>query len=533
MAVYTLLPTSPGQRLDHLLQKQGLFLHAPCGGQHRCGKCKIRAFGGVSPMTEEEQKYLTASEVEAGVRLACFATVTGPVTVFIESAENRSILSDAASVQKTDGALGSSCGVAIDIGTTTVVCALFAADGRLMGTKSQVNCQQIYGSDVISRIQHASTAGADALHLAIVRQVEEMLADLCRSCQTDRAAVKYAVATGNTTMLHFFAGLDPAGIGISPYTPQSLFDAVYTDILFGISCYIPPCISAYVGADTVCAMLYAEFSAKKGNALLVDIGTNGEMALSIHDTLICCSTAAGPAFEGGGIACGSIARPGAIVSAWPDRGGIAYETIGGKSPESICGSGVIEAISAMLKLGCLDHTGHMEEDDPRFADFFIQDERFGLSFLFPGSRVVLTQHDIRQIQLAKAAISAGAQTLIEYSGSSQAEIDVLYLCGGFGSSLDCAVAESIGLIPPGSAEKAVVLGNAALKGAAIVLLNRACREQLRSIAQSCRYIELSTDARFMKYYIEGMSFPPAMQLPSVPGTDPSAGVLRRKGGRHL
>lgn len=506
MAVFTLIPAAPKERLDHLLQERGLFLHAPCGGGHRCGKCKIKVSGHVSPAAEAERKFLSSAEIAADIRLACFTEVTGPVTVTVEGTDNGLILSDAVSVERTDGCLQGSFGVAIDIGTTTVACALFAPDGQLLGTKSQVNCQQSYGADVISRIHHVAAVGAEALHFAVVRQLEEMLSELCHDCRVDRADVKHAVATGNTTMLHFFAGLDPSGIGVAPYTPQSLFGADYTDILAGISCYIPPCISAYVGADTVCCTLFADFFDKRENALLIDIGTNGEMVLSVGGRVVCCSTAAGPAFEGGGITCGSIAKPGAIVSAWPDQGRLAYQTVGGEKPESICGSGVIESISAMLKLGCLDETGRMEEDDPRFTGFFRKEEDVGLAFLFPACDVVLTQHDVRQIQLAKAAVFAGVQTLLAHNGSCQSELDALYLCGGFGSTLNCVAAESIGLIPVGSAGKAVMLGNAALKGAAMVLLNSSHRERLRAIAQSCRYVELSTDARFMKFYIEGMNF---------------------------
>lgn len=507
MTVLTLTPNAPEERLDHLLQRAGLFVHAPCGGRHSCGKCKIRVSGHVSSMTETERKYLAPAEIEANVRLACFTSATGPITVTVEPTDGSAILADAVSLHGTDGCLQDGYGAAIDIGTTTVVCALFASDGRLLGTKSQVNHQQSYGADVISRINHASVFGAEPLHLAIIHQMEELLCALCCDCGIDRADVKQAVVTGNTTMLHFFAGLDPSGIGVAPYTPQSLFDAEYTNVLSGISCYIPPCISAYVGADTVCCMLFSGLFTKNENALLIDIGTNGEMALWVNGTLTCCSTAAGPAFEGSGITFGSIAKPGAIVSVKPERGQITYQTIGGQQAKSICGSGVIETIAAMLKLGCLDDTGRMENEDSRFASLFVKDERWGIALPFSECDVMLTQHDIRQIQLAKAAISAGAQTLLERSGIDQTELDVLYLCGGFGSSLDCAAAEAIGLIPSGSAEKSSVLGNAALKGAAMALLNANCREQLRAIAGSCHYIELSTDSEFIKRYIDNMNFP--------------------------
>jgi len=504
----SITPDQPGIRLDRLLQDHRLFLHAPCGGNHSCGKCKVRVWGELSAPSADELRFLSQEDLAEGVRLACFAQVFGPIQVALESTENNQILSDALTVHIADGALHG-YGAAIDIGTTTVVCALYAADGSLVGTESRVNCQQSFGADVISRINQIANAGTEALHSAIVSQIEDMLSALCSRHGISRSALRQAVVTGNTTMLHFFAGLDATGIGLAPYTPQSLFDCTYDNILDGISVYIPPCISAYVGADTVCCLLFSDLTNKNENALLIDIGTNGEMALYMNGILTCCSTAAGPAFEGSGIAFGSIAKPGAVVSVSCDleKQSFAFRTIDDQPAGSICGSGVIECLSAMRTLGLIDETGRIESEHPAFSHLLRRDDTLGLTFFFPGSSVGLTQQDVRQIQLAKAAIAGGSETLLTHCSSSAEKLDTLYLCGGFGSSLNCSAAEKIGLIPPDTTNKAVVLGNAALKGAAMLLLSNACREQIRTIASECRYIELSTDMTFVERYIDSMNFP--------------------------
>ena len=510
MKQISLIPDEAGIRLDRLAQQEGIFLHAPCGGNHTCGKCKVHVSGALDAPTAEELRFLSPEERRSGIRLACFAHVMGPVSLRLESTENQQILSDAAAVADADPSVQGECGAAIDIGTTTVVCALYRSDGTLLGTESRINCQQSYGADVISRIQKTSEVGLEALHRLILAQLEEMLATLCHRYEVDRRSLRRAVVTGNTTMLHFFAGLDPSGIGVAPYTPQSLFDTVEEGLLEGISVYLPPCISAYVGADTVCCLLFSKLTERRERALLIDIGTNGEMALFADGTLTCCSTAAGPAFEGSGITFGSIAKPGAIVAVRGDRERhtLSYTTIDGQPACCICGSGVIEGIAAMRLMSLLDVSGRMEGEHPYFRRFFRRMENGDLAFFFPQSAVALTQRDVRQIQLAKAAIAAGAETLLQRSGADFSQIDRLYLCGGFGSSLNCTAAEQIGLIPPGTAAKVNVLGNAALKGAAAVLLREKSRQQLREIARRCRYIELSTDLNFTEHYIFHMNFPP-------------------------
>ena len=507
-----LTPSEKGQRLDSLLQENGFSLSLPCGGNHSCGNCKLLAWGQLDALSPAEQRLLTPEEIRRGVRLACCAHALGPVQISLASPGGERIWADAGAVEteRASRLLSGGYGAAIDIGTTTVVCALYAADGTLLGTESRLNGQQIYGADVISRIHLSAKVGHTVLHDMIIRQVEEMLSGLCRRCGVPRGELQAAVATGNTTMLHFFAGLDPAGIGTAPFTPQSLFGATYEGLLSGLPVYLPPCVSAYVGADMVCCILSAAPERRGNRVLLIDIGTNGEMVLSSNGTLTCCSTAAGPAFEGSGISCGSIAQSGAIsaVSPLADGHSLSYDTIDHLPARSICGSGVIEALSAFGTLGLMDETGLLQGDDPFFRRWFISTER-GFSFCFPGSRVHLTQEDVRQIQLAKAAIAGGIQTLLDFCRLTPRDLDALCLCGGFGSSLHLQSAEHIGLIPPGTAGKAAALGNAALRGAAMALLCQEDRQKLAHIARQCRYIELSTDAAFMAHYIDAMTFFPS------------------------
>ena len=506
-----LIPSEKGVRLDRLLQENGLSFSLPCGGNHACGKCKLQVQGQLDALSPTEQRFLTPEEIRRGFRLACCAHALGPVRIQLDAPGGEQIWADAGTVETAgiSRLLSDGYGAAIDIGTTTVVCALYASDGTLLGTESRLNSQQVYGADVISRINLSARVGHAALHDRIIRQVEEMLSGLCRRCGVPRGELRSAVATGNTTMLHFFAGLDPSGIGTAPFTPQSLFGATYPDLLSRLPVYLPPCVSAYVGADMVCCLLSSSLEQRGRRALLIDIGTNGEMVLFSDGALTCCSTAAGPAFEGSGISCGSIAQSGAIftVSPSPERQSLFYDTIDRLPAKSICGSGVIEALSAFGTLGLMDETGLLQGNSPFFRRWFTETER-GLSFCFPGSRVHLTQEDVRQIQLAKAAIAGGIQTLLDSCHLSPSDLDTLCLCGGFGSSLHLQSAEHIGLIPPGTAGKAVVLGNAALKGAAMALLCQEDRQKLAHIAQQCRYIELSTETAFMSNYIDAMAFFP-------------------------
>lgn len=336
----------------------------------------------------------------------------------------------------------------------------------------RTNPQTQFGADVISRIQYANEGGLESLQKAVQDEIEAMKTEFGEPTEL-------SVITGNTTMLHLFCGLDPSGIAVSPFTPKSLFGN------FQGNNYFPPCISAYVGADITTAILASNMQ-KDGSSLLIDIGTNGEMAYWNNGSFTCCSTAAGPAFEGAGISCGMPATSGAIDRVWLENGIIMYRTIHNAKPIGICGSGLMDAAACLLKAGIIEDSGYMADD-----------------FTFPDSSVTITAADIRQIQLAKAAIRAGIETLVP----NGAGLDRVYIAGGFGSYVDIESCITIGLLPPSFLNKVKVLGNAAGIGAAMILQSTECLEKTKEIAGNSKTSELSSDPQFMEHYMQQMMFP--------------------------
>ena len=239
--------------------------------------------------------------------------------------------------------------------------------------------------------------------------------------------------------------------------------------------------------------------------LLVDIGTNGEMALAAGGKMLCCSTAAGPAFEGAGIYQGMNAKEGAVSRVFLENGKIRCSVIGGVEAKGICGSGIVDAVAVMVKAGILDETGIINEEDHAFEGDITEVEEQP-AFRLPGTQVVITQKDIRAVQLAKSAVCSGMLTLIEEAGMQPKDVKRLTIAGGFGAFIDVQSAQTIGLIPPGFAAKAVAVGNAAGTGASMVLLSEEVRRSSEKLAKRAETVELSSSPRFMDYYVENMLF---------------------------
>ncbi len=503
---------APGKNIAEQLASQGVALDLPCAGNHYCGKCKVVVRGSaVSPVTEVEDFFLTPQERGEGVRLACVAQATGEIIIELPEERPALILSSTtANVGRVfDPMMAPGAhGVAIDIGTTTVVCALYCgADPEQLGSVSDLNWQRRFGADVISRIQYSIEHAVEPIHELIITQLESMVTQLCAEAEVPRETVTHAVITGNATMLHFLTGLDPRGIGSAPFTPMSLFGNWSDEILSGVHCYLPPAISSYAGSDLTCGILASEMVEKGSNACLVDIGTNGEMGMVYKGRLVSCSTAAGPAFEGMGISHGSPAKAGAISRVWFDEDRMMpdWETIGDAEPNGICGSGLIDAIALLVSEGAVKRNGRLLTTGHSLSPFIEEDDR-GRRFVFPGTDIAITQDDIRTLQLSKGAIHAGVMTLLDDIGITVDDVGIFYLAGGFGSYLDLFSAETIGLAPDGAREKTVVLSNGALSGAAITLLDKHGVDRMDQIVAQCAYIELSGDERFMKNYVRSINF---------------------------
>lgn len=487
------------QPLHALLLESGVHLQMPCAGNHTCGKCKVRCSGALSPLTAAEAAFLTPGEISGGVRLACFARALGDATVRI-SEEAASTLSAVSLPRYTPDRQG--WGLAADIGTTTVAMQLYRLEtGALRGEALGANRQDRFGADVISRIEFSNRQGGEVLQESIRTQLEEMAASCME--QADIQHLDAAVITGNTTMLHFWEGLDPRGIAVAPFTPVSLFGGESGRSLAGAVPYLPPCLGPYIGADITCAILSSGLMDRGDEtALLVDLGTNGEIALFHRGRLLCASAAMGPAFEGAGLSCGMQAAPGAVSAiAREEDGTVTAAVIAGGAAAGICGSGVLDAVALLLDEGILDESGLLCDSSPQVESWNGQS-----AWRIPGTPVYLTQKDIRQVQLAKAALCAGIQTLLETAGLEPEQVDRLCIAGGFGHYMNLRSAARVGLFPACLVPRAHVLGNAALAGAVTLLLDSSYLDTLADIRGRAQEIPLSGNSTFSDSYIDHITF---------------------------
>lgn len=474
-------------RLSQILADAGLTQPHPCGGHGKCGKCAVRVEGELSPVspTEAEALALSGHSPEENWRLCCFCDAVGDVTLHYNTTKPalQGLLAGfSKEFSLCPPRMGLGIGMAVDIGTTTVAAYLYdLTDGRLLTSACVENPQKVHGADVISRVGYALSGGADELRCEIGRCLDDLAKDM--SARAGVALPDTTVVVGNTAMLHLLTGTDPSPLAAAPFIIKRRFGE------WENGCYCGPCISAYVGADMTAAILASDMCREGKTALLLDVGTNGEMALWHEGRLLCCSTAAGPAFEGAGISCGSLAVPGAVCAVTVCKGAMSYETIDDKPATGLCGTGLIDAVAALLELGLLEDSGFMEEDAP-----------------LGDSGLTLTRADIRQVQLAKAAIRAGIDTLLFEAGIGYEAIDTVYLAGGFGSYLHPKTCAAIGMIPHDLIDKIRVLGNAAGQGASLVLLSAEEMTKAEKIADMATTLELSSSVVFMEKYVDSMMF---------------------------
>ena len=479
----------------------------PCAGKKTCRKCRVKitsGFENITPPCADELKYLSDEDIKNNIRLACMCEVSGDVCV--EQLENNMQV-QTAGLKSRDMSLSANYrsdgeyGLAVDIGTTTVAVYLYSLDsGDLIAYAGTENPQRIHGADVISRINYTieTPSGLANLQKLILDCISGLADKLCVENNISRDKISSLVFAGNTVMQCLAAGIDAKSIAFAPFTPPDLFDYeipainLISGFADNASIYFTPAFAGYVGGDISAGIIAADIDLSDKLRLFLDVGTNGEMGLGNRESLIFCATAAGPAFEGAHIECGVPGIPGAVNKIELADNKIIYDTIGGVEPAGICGSGIIDACAAMLDMGVLDETGYMEVEDD---DNFIICEN-----------IYISQKDIREIQLAKSAISAGIATLLHYSGKTLDDIDEVILAGGFGAHIDKKSACRIGLIPAELESKIITAGNAAGMGASAVLLNEQARTRIKNLSRISSYIELSGDEYFMDEYIERMMF---------------------------
>lgn len=397
------------------------------------------------------------------------------------------------------------CGVAIDLGTTTLAAYLHHYESdEIIATESALNPQFVRGKDVMSRIHYVSMneSGAKALSALIVKEINIMIDGLARKAGIETTDILHVVATGNTTMLHLLLGVNCALMGVSPFIPVFTESLTLPATGLGVNMHadgqltVLPSKAAFVGADLLSAAFAAGVHRQTGDKvrLLIDIGTNGEIVLAGKGRMLCCATAAGPAFEGGSISCGMGGVDGAIDKvnfSWPHR----FTTLGGAAVKGICGSGLIDLCAELLRHEKLSRQGRLLERD--------QNDRF---FLDEAAGVFISQKDIREIQLAKGAIHAAVEILMGQLGVGPEEIDQVLLAGGFGSFLNLESAEEIKLLPAGLMAKAQIIGNAAGMGAVAALRSKGVLREMNEIKARMDYVELSGSAAFQNAFIMKLGF---------------------------
>lgn len=420
---------------------------------------------------------------------------------------------------------GRGFGIALDLGTTTVVGALVGlTTGKGLGMASAVNRQTAYGHDVIGRINLAveQPDGLETLRRAALETLNFVIEKLLSKAEVRRREVYEATVVGNATMIHLFLGIPPKPLGRLPYVAV-VGDAVGLraseaglDIHPDGRIYVLPNIAGFVGADTVGAILASGLDEDDGRIrMMADIGTNCEIALRVGKRLIVCSTPAGPAFEGARIACGMYAAPGAIEEVKID-GDVSIRVIGGGTPRGLCGSGLVDVGAGLLRMGVVDETGRMlglEELDgkaPPAVRRRVMEEGAGLAFRVAdgegGEAIRLTQRDVRELQLAKGAIRTGIDLLLEWADLSAGDLDELCLAGGFGNYIDKRNAIRLGLIPDLPLERLRFIGNGALVGARMALVSTTMRQRGERVAREAEHLQIAGTPDFQARFSEAMLF---------------------------
>ena len=451
----------------------GLQVDAPCGGNGTCGKCRVL--------------------VDGQQVLACQTLVDRDMTVWHAPQGDSQILTGGISARlQPDG----KCDYvfAADLGTTTMVLYLLSGvTGQVLSKSSCLNPQRQFGADVISRIEYALAGNARQLQAVVWEAICALLQTAAQKAGISLQEIGGGCIVGNTAMQHLLLNLDTKPLVTPPYMPAVLASAVVE-----ASAYLPirgslrilPNIAGFVGGDTVACMKAVDFDALEEITLLVDIGTNGEMVLGNKERAVACSTAAGPAFEGAKISCGMRGEVGAVDHVFLKNGQVSYHVIGDVPAKGICGSGILDLIAVLLELGVIDDSGYMEEGSYRLGD----------------SEVVLTQRDVREVQLAKAAIFAGISLLTEHWGISVNEIQQVLLAGAFGNYMDPVSACRIGMIPECLQDRIRLVGNAAGEGAKVCALSEAEFLRTSQIARQTEFLELATCPDFQDCYVDALAF---------------------------
>jgi uncharacterized 2Fe-2S/4Fe-4S cluster protein (DUF4445 family) len=457
----------------------------PCGGEGWCGSCKVRVLEGTLPVTPEDRAALTEEQLAAGWRLGCRACATGPLT--LEAAQW--IIPILADFEKMPHSTQPGLGIAIDVGTTTIVAQLLdLGSGEVIGVRSGLNPQAAYGADIMSRV-------AFALHdRRLTTMIRQFIGTMVAELAGDRVSeVCDVVLVGNTVMHHLFAGLSVEPLSHVPFRPPDLREQTFApsdlawSLPFSTRVRFLRCLGSFVGSDILAGIVAIRMVDAGRLTALIDLGTNGEIVLGDRRRILCASTAAGPAFEGASIRMGMRAATGAISQVFVRNRVLECHVIGDTAPRGICGSGLVDAVSAGLEVGAILPNGRLQNKD---------------SGEFPLSPPVgVTQADIRELQLAKAALASGLRILLDIAGATIGEVAHVYLAGAFGNYVRIPSACRVGLLEV-AGEKVIPAGNTALRGAKMALL----APGIDNIV-SVTHIGLESHPAFQDTFVDCLAFP--------------------------
>jgi uncharacterized 2Fe-2S/4Fe-4S cluster protein (DUF4445 family) len=405
-------------------------------------------------------------------------------------------------------------GLAVDIGTTKIAGYLMdLVAGQTLASRGAMNPQIAYGEDVVARLMYADKGPAEARRLQelLAGALNQIVGETCAEVGAAPANVVEAVVVGNTAIHHLFLRLPVRQLSLAPYVPavRRAVEVKARDLGLAIApgayVHMLPNIAGYVGADHVAVLLATRLAEQLGAVLVIDIGTNTEMCLAAHGRMTSLSCASGPAFEGAHIKHGMRAAPGAIERACLADGRLQYKTIGDRPPVGLCGSGLLDVVAQLRVGGWLDRTGRLAPGEgvrrgEAGLEYVIADEPQSGN----GRAVVVTQHDVRELQLAKGAIRCGIDTLLRDAGLSAGDLERVIIAGAFGTYIDVASAITIGMLPEVAVERCSQVGNAAGTGARLALLSRSLRHQAQEIAQRVHYLELAQSPGFARSFAAAM-----------------------------
>lgn len=596
----------PGVSVFDAASWNGIAIDSTCGGHGTCRKCKVQLTAGTAPITRHDVRTFSASELEAGWRLACLVRTAGDLAIdvpplvtrpkastvgvgrqvilrpsvqkrhlqleepsladqrtdvvrILDAIDDLELTADLHAIRRAATVLreanydvtavvidetlvdveagdttGRSFAIAYDLGTTTVVATLLdVTTGTPGAVASMLNGQQPFGADVITRISATmmDDTAAGRLRELAHGTLRELADEVLAEAQVAPTEVYEVALAGNATMIALALGIDPEPLGVAPFVmssaslPPMPVSELGLELHPGARAVVLPALGAYVGGDIVAGMLASGMDRDKRVRLFIDVGTNCEIVLSDGERILATAAPAGPAFEGGAIRCGMRAADGAIevITLDPEAGSdqpVTLGVIGDVEPRGLCGSGLVDAVAELSRVGLLDTSGRFITDEeaaarlPGLADRLTSIDKERVFVLYrptPDANaqesVYLSQRDVRELQFAKAAISTGWSLLLGELGLEHRDVQQVLLAGSFGSYLSPAAAVRIGLVPKLPVMRIVSAGNVAGEGAKMVLLSARERAGAEALLQEVSYVELSDRADFNDRFVEQLAFP--------------------------